>query len=91
MGVKFVIPKYLQHRTNREATIEVKGVTVHECIEALIRQYPGLKGEILDDEGAILLKWMISINNKFAPSSGELSYRVEDGDEIMLLPVVDGG
>ena len=91
MGVTFIIPKYLQHKTKGEATTEVKGGTVHECIEALIRQYPSLKGEILDDEGTILLKWMVSINNKIARSSDELSHHVEDGDVIMLVPVVDGG
>ncbi len=91
MGVKFIIPKYLRHKTNKKAATEVKGATVYDCIEALIRKYPGLKGEILDDEGTILLKWMVSINSKIAASTEELSHQVEDGDEIMLLPVIDGG
>lgn len=91
MGVKIKIPKYLQTKTNGEAIAEVKGGTVYECIETLIRQYPSLNGEILDDHEIILLKWMIYINNKSTTSPDELSDPVKDGDIIELLPVVGGG
>ena len=91
MGVKIKIPKYLQKITEGEAIAEVEGCTVHECIAALIHRYPGLKGEILDGDGMILLKWMIYINNKSVTSSNELSHPVKDGDVITFLPMVAGG
>lgn len=91
MSVKIKIPKHLQHKTNGSAIAEVKGTTVHECIEALVRQYPGLKGEILDNQEMLLLKWIIYINNEVSISSHELSKPVKDGDMILLLPLVAGG
>jgi molybdopterin converting factor small subunit len=90
MPVKLKIPDYLRNKTDGEVIAEVEGRTVHECIEALIHRYPGLAGEILDDQGMILLKWMISINDRMALSD-ELSHPVREGDMIALLPVVDGG
>ena len=91
MSVKIIIPKYLQNKANRETTAEVKGRTVYECIEALIRQCPGLKGEILNSEGVILIKWMLSINDEISDSSDELSRPVEDGDVIVFIPMIAGG
>jgi molybdopterin converting factor small subunit len=91
VSVQVKIPKILRSTTNGEAVAEVKGFTVHECIKALIRQYPGLEGQILDNQGMILLKWMIYINNTSAGSSDELSHPVKEGDVIEFLPMVAGG
>lgn len=91
MNVKINIPTYIKDKTNGETQTEVTGHNVGECIEALIRKYPSLKGEILDDQGTILLRWMIYINNKSVNSSDELSHPVNEGDVIEFLPVVAGG
>ncbi len=91
MSIKFKVPKLLQERTDGAVLIEVRGGSVQECIEDLIRRYPGLQGMILDGKGRILLKWMIYINTQSTVSSNELSYSVKDGDIIALLPMVAGG
>jgi molybdopterin converting factor small subunit len=91
LGIQFQIPKMLQEKTNGEGLVEVEGASVHECIADLIRRHQGLKGLILDGENRILLKWLVYINDKSAISSGELYYRVKDGDKIALLPMVAGG
>ena len=91
MYVKINIPAYMKDKTDGVTHAQVKGHNVGECIEALIRQCPGLKGEILDDQGTILLRWMIYINNKSVNSSDELSHPVNEGDVIEFLPVVAGG
>ena len=91
MNVKINIPPYIKDKTDGETQAEVTGRNVGECVEALIRQYPGLKGEILDDQGTILLRWMIYINNENINAPDELSYPVDEGDVIEFLPVVAGG
>jgi molybdopterin converting factor small subunit len=78
-------------KTNGETVAVANGFNVHTCIDDLIHQYPGLKGEILDDQGRLLVKWKIYINNKSTGASDELSNPVSDGDMIELLPVVAGG
>ena len=91
MKVEIKIPGYLQQKANGTAVAEVRGRTVRECIHALARQYPGLDGEILDRQGMLVLRWMVYVNGKPAPPSGELEEPVRDGDTIKLLPLVDGG
>ena len=91
MGVQFKIPKQLQKKTGGAMHIEVQGCTVGECMADLIRRYPDLKGRIWDEEGRILLKWIVYINDKSVVPSNELSYHVKDGDIITILPMVAGG
>lgn len=91
MPVRIKLPRYLQEKTTAETPIEVEGATVRECIDALVQRYPQLKGEILDSQGTVLLKWTIYINDHSVPVPDELSHLVKHGDTITLLPVVAGG
>jgi len=69
----------------------VTGNTLRECLEALARCYPALKGEIINGQGMLLTKWLIFINNNLAIASDELSVPVTEGDVILLVPMVAGG
>jgi len=91
MSAKIKIPEYLQDKTDGEPIIDVTGNTLRECIEALVHCFPALKGEILDGQGMLLLKWLIFVSGKFASASDELSYPATDGDVIVLVPMVAGG
>ena len=91
MSIKIKIPEYLQDKTGGESLIDVTGNTLRECLGALIRCYPALKGEIVDGQGMLLLKWLIFVNGKLANASGELLAPVKDGDLILLVPMVAGG
>ena len=85
------IPRYLLDRTDGASSVRVPGTTVSEGLEALIRKYPGLEGEILDPKGRILFKWLVYINDKAVKLSEELSHPVGDEDVLKLIPVIDGG
>jgi len=78
-------------RTNGVTAPTVNGFNIHTCIDDLIRQYPGLEGEILDDQKRLLVKWKVYINRKSTGASDELLKPVSDGDMIEFLPIVDGG
>ena len=91
MNVKIKIPRYLQNKTNNEIITEVDGNTVYECIKGLIAQYPELDGELLDNRGMLLLKWMVYVNEKTVASSDGMTIPVKDGDVIEFLPLIDGG
>jgi molybdopterin converting factor small subunit len=91
MSIKFKIPKLLQEKTDGELLIEVQGGSVLDCIADLIRRYPGLEGRILDGGDRLLLKWMVYVYNQGDIVANELSYHVEEGDIITLLPMVAGG
>ena len=91
MSIKIKIPSYLQSKTDGEPIIDVTGNSIRECIGSLVHCCPALKGEIVDTQGMLLLKWLIFINNKLVIASDELSYPVTEGDVILLVPMVAGG
>ena len=91
MSTKIKIPGYLQDKTDGESIIDVTGNTLRECLGALVHCHPGLKGEIVDDKGILLLKWLIFVTGELVTGSDELSYPVKDGDVILLIPIVAGG
>ena len=59
--------------------------------DLLVLRYPALKGEIVDGQGMLLVKWIIFINDKPVVASDELSVPVTDGDVILLVPMMAGG
>jgi sulfur-carrier protein len=91
MSIKIKIPEYLRDKTDGKSLIDVTGNTLRECLGALVHCYPALKGEIVDGQGMLLLKWLIFINSKLAIASDELSSPVTEGDVILLVPMVAGG
>ena len=91
MSIKIEIPEHLREKTTGQASVDVAGDTLRECLVALVRRYPGLRGEIVDGRGILLLKWVIFINGKIVDTSDELSHPATDGDVIMLVPMMAGG
>jgi molybdopterin converting factor small subunit len=71
-------------------TTETVGSTVGECIEQLISQYPALRKLVFYKDGQLQTFIEIYVNRKSA-YPGELSRKVEDGDEIHLTLTIAGG
>jgi len=91
MSAKIKIPEYLKDKTDGQTIIDVTGDTLRECLGALVHRYPALKGEIVDGQGMLLVKWVIFVNDKTVIASDELSVPVTDGDVILLVPMIAGG
>jgi molybdopterin synthase sulfur carrier subunit len=91
MSIKIEIPEHLREKTTGRTFVEVAGDTLRECLVTLVQRYPGLRGEIVDDHGILLLKWVIFINGKIVNTSDELSHPATDGDVVTLVPMVAGG
>ena len=91
MSTRIKIPEYLKDKTDGQPIIDVTGNTLRECLRALVHCYPALKGEIVDGQGMLLVKWVIFINDKLVVASDELSVPVTNGDVILLVPMMAGG
>ena len=83
---------HVTHRqyTDGQASIEAKGSTVGEALNDFIRQYPGIKKEILDDKGQLLHYIEIYLNGESA-YPGELEKPVKDGDDVQIIAFLAGG
>jgi molybdopterin synthase sulfur carrier subunit len=82
------------HKTHRrytdgKETIEVKGKTVGECLQNLVKQYPPLEKEIFKN-GKLNPLIEVYMNGASAYPN-ELIKPVKEGDKINLVYILSGG
>jgi molybdopterin converting factor small subunit len=90
MSVMVKLPPVLQELSGGVETLEVKGRTVGECLEALEMRFPGIRELLLDRQGKLLRVFGIYINSD-GLHPVELDSPVRDGDEIVILNFLMGG
>ena len=90
MRKKIKILPYLQSATNGRAVVEVEGNTVSRCIDDLIRQFPGLRATLYNSSGELFDFIDIYVNGKSNYHKG-LDVAVQDGDELLILLIIEGG
>ena len=86
MSVKVLIPSLLYKYTDNQEMVEVDGITVNDCIDALRNRYPELE-RWLYRSGKVATYVHISMNKKRA----SIDDRVADGDEIKIMLATGGG
>ena len=90
MSIQLNIHKTHRSLTGGRETVEVEGSTVGDCLHHLIRQYPGMKEKIFDEQGKLLNTIEIYLNMESAYPD-ELARPVKSGDEIHLAVLLAGG
>ena len=91
MAVEVKIPTVFRKFTDNEATVEVSPGTIGELIEQLGERYPGLKDQLLTDEGQLHRFVNVYVNDEDARYLEKLDTKVSEGDKVSLLPSVAGG
>ena len=81
---------FLRMFTNEEYIIEVNGNTIGECIDELEAKYPGIKKQIVKEDGNLFVYLEVYVNSESAYPE-DLSKKVKDGDEITIITMVAGG
>ena len=73
------------------ASLEVKGKTIGECLDDLIRQYPDARRWLFDRTG--LLRVLVSVNNEETVTLNKtgLVRAVHGNDELKIFGVLGGG
>jgi len=90
VSVKIHLHLTHRHYAGGLETVETEGNTVGDCMDDLLRQYPGLGKELFEKKRK--LKGFIELYlNSESTHPDELSTRVEDGDEIQVLIMLAGG
>ena len=70
--------------------VEVEGNTVGNCLDNLVRQFPGMGKALFDKKGKLVNVIEIYINSKSAYPD-ELAKQVKDGDNVHLTLLLAGG
>jgi len=90
MSVRVNIHPILAHSTNDQTVVEVKGNTIGQCLDELVKQFPRLKPELFDKDGSLLNYVDVYLNQESAYPD-ELAKPVKDGDELNIALIIAGG
>jgi len=85
------IPTILRTYTDGESQVSAEGTTLNEVIEDLDASYPGIKGRILDEQGAIRRFVNVYVGNDDVRFLDALDTKTPDGAQVSVIPAVAGG
>lgn len=83
------IPSHMRDASGGHARVDVSGTTLRAVFDDLSRVHPELRALIFDERGRIQGNLAIAINE--IVTENNLLHRVEQSDEIHLVPAIGGG
>jgi molybdopterin synthase sulfur carrier subunit len=91
MAVEVRIPTILRKHTGGEKAVAAEGDTVRDLLGDLDRRYPGIAGQLLNQDGSLHRFVNVYVNDEDVRFIGGLEAPVSDGDQVVVLPAVAGG
>ena len=85
------IPPVLRTAAGNQKQVDVSGATVGEALESLISQFPGLREQLLTEDGGLNRFVNVYVNGRDVRYEQELSTPVGEQDTVILLPAMAGG
>ncbi|HEU5044321.1 MAG TPA: MoaD/ThiS family protein [Nocardioidaceae bacterium] len=89
--VRVRIPTILRTYTGGESEVGAEGQTLGQVLDDLDASYPGIKGRILDDQGALRRFVNVYVGNDDVRFLDALDTKVEAGAQVSVIPAVAGG
>lgn len=91
MSVTVNLPSVLAAHTGGARTIQASGRTLGEAVADLAARYPTLAPRLRDDQGKPYPFVNFYLNDEDIRFRGGFAARVEDGDEVTVIPAIAGG
>ena len=91
MSVSVRIPTILRTYTNGESEVQADGGTLGEVLESLDSSYPGIRGRILDEKGALRRFVNVYVGNDDVRFLDALDTSTPEGAQVSVIPAVAGG
>lgn len=91
MPVEVKLPTVLRPHADGRAAVTADGETVGAVFDALVEQYPAMRGNLLGDDGGLHKFVNVYRNDEDIRYLDQLETRVADGDVLSILPAVAGG
>jgi molybdopterin converting factor small subunit len=85
------IPMLLGNATGGAREVHVRGVTLQECLDDLLAQFPLLRTHLYEDDGLLRRHVLILYNDQNIRWLETLALPVRPGDRITVLQAVSGG
>ena len=90
MSVYVRLPALFADRIAGVSAVDLPAHTVQEALRTLAARYPELRNLVLSPNGEINSMLVVFLNDEQL-SSGQLTSSVGDGDEIDIVPAIEGG
>ena len=91
MSVEVRLPTLLRAHADGASTVTAEGATVGEVFTELVAKYPGMAGNLVDEQGGLHKFVNVYRNDDDIRYLEQLDTKVSDGDELSILPAVAGG
>lgn len=91
MSIKIRIPSPLQKLTDNQSEVECEGKDIKDLVENLEKSFPGIKERLCDDAGKLRRFINIFVNEKDIRFLQGDETKLEDGDEVSIIPAIAGG
>jgi molybdopterin synthase sulfur carrier subunit len=91
VAVEVRIPTVLRSHAGGASVVTVDGATIGEVLNKLVAEYPGMSGQVIQEDGSLHKFVNIYINDDDVRYLNGVDTPVPDGSEISILPAVAGG
>jgi len=91
VAVEVRLPTVLRQHAGGRAAVIAEGGTIGEVLADLVRSYPGLKGQVLTEDGTLHKFVNVYVDDDDVRYLEQLDTKVADGDTVSILPAVAGG
>ena len=91
MPVDVRLPTVLRSQASGQSTVTVEGSTIGDVLRGLVAEYPGMEGQLLNEDGSLHKFVNVYVNDDDVRYLSSLDTPVKEGDEVSLLPAVAGG
>jgi molybdopterin synthase sulfur carrier subunit len=88
---QFRIPGPLRRLSDGQFTVDVEATDLATAIAALDSRYPGFRDRLLDEKGELRQFVNVYLNDEDVRLGAGLKAKVQDKDEISIVPAVAGG
>jgi sulfur-carrier protein len=85
------LPTVLRTQAGGRSSVTVEGSTIKDVLDRLVAEFPGMTGQLLNDDGSLHKFVNVYVNDDDVRYLSDLQTPVRDGDEVSLLPAVAGG
>jgi MoaD family protein len=85
------MPTVLRTHTGGAKVVTAEGSTVGEVLQTLVAEYPGLAGQVINDDGTLHKFVNVYLNDDDVRYLSSLDTPVKESDDISILPAVAGG
>lgn len=91
MSITVRVPTVLRRVTGGEDELAVEGETVAQAFATIGEKYNGFLDKVLTESGELRPFLNVFVNGEDVRFANELDTRLEDGDDVSIVPSVAGG